>query len=497
MDNFFPITSFQLDKDSNIPLHQQISNKLRELILSNSITPGTKIPSHRDLAELLGVSRNTIVTAIEQLISEGYLISKVGAGSFVSQELPEDYLQFSAVENGKTIEYIENEGLTKRGLALIKDFNPTSNIPNIGPHNLFRKGLPDMMSFPFRIWEKISRKYLFYENKKIFGFQLDLAGYLPLRQALAGFLIATRAVKCDENQLMIVTATEEIVYLTAKLLTQPGDKILVEEPGFLGAKRAFKAAENEIIPIPFDSQGFDIGNAMKIAPDAKLVFVSPSHQFPTGCTLSLKRRMELLTWAEKNNGWIIEDDCDSVFQYNQRPLPALQGLDNHGRVIYCGSFNLILFPGIRLDYTIVPKNLFNAFVAARNVLDIHLSTQNQLIITDFITEGHLARHIRKMRKLYKQRRDAIIKAFEDCSTDLLTIGMANSGVHICVFLDSRINDEVVFREAAEIGIEVLPLSRFYYGDKKKTGLVLGFAACDEKDIQWGVKKLMEIIEKQI
>lgn len=496
-DRFFPITSFQLDKKKETPLYQQISNELRELILTNKIPPGTKIPSHRDLSGLLDVSRNTVVNAVGLLISEGYLYSKVGAGSFVSQELPEDYLQSFTVENNRAIEITENDGLSKRGLTLINDYNPVAYIPNIGAHNLFRKGLPDMASFPFAVWEKISRKYLFYENKKIFGFQSDPAGYLPLRKALAEFLKAARAVKCDENQLMIVTATEEVVYLAAKLLTQPGDKVLVEEPGFLGAKGAFRAAENVIVPIPVDTEGFDIEKAVGITPDAKLIFVSPSHQFPTGCTLSLKRRMELLNWAEKNNGWIIEDDCDSVFQYNQRPLPALQGLDNHGRVIYCGTFNLTLFPGIRLDYTIVPKNLFHAFVAARNILDIHLPTQNQLIIADFINEGHFSRHIRKMRKLYKQRRDAIINAIKEYPNNMISLGAANSGVHICAFLNKNIDDEIIFREAAKIGIEVLPLSRFFYGDKKAMGMILGFAACDVKDIQLGIKKLMEIIEKQI
>jgi len=336
----------------------------------------------------------------------------------------------------------------------------------------------------------------FYDNKKIFDFPQDPAGYEPLRTALAEYLTTARAVRCAGSKVMIISATEKMVYLAAKLLSDKDDKVWVEEPGFPGATRAFKVAGNEVIPIPVDENGMDVEKAIEIAPEAKIVYVSPSHEFPLGSTLSLKRRMALLTWAEKNDAWIIEDDYDSEYRYYQRPLPALQGLDRHGRVIYCGTFNLTLFPGIRLDYAVVPDSLCEAFINAGTAIDIHLPTQNQVIIADFISAGHFTRHIRRMRKLYGERRDVLINAFSAHDSNRIHMGLSDCGMYVCAFLGNRISDEVVYLEAAKRGIEALPLSRFYYGETKRNGLVLGFAACIPDDIEWGVSQLVEIINNQ-
>ncbi|MBI9042867.1 MAG: PLP-dependent aminotransferase family protein [Anaerolineaceae bacterium] len=494
MKQIFPIALIQLDRENETPLYQQIANGLRESILNNMIPPGTKLPSHRDLTQMLDVSRNTVVNAIDQLISEGYITARVGAGSFVSNALPDDFL----ISTKHSKFFTKNKGtiapLSSRGKQLVKNYNPRWHLPKHDNHNLFRNGLPERKSFPFPIWEKISKKYLFYQSEKIFDFNPDPAGYIPLRKNLAEYLQIARAVKCDENQIMMITGIEQAIYLAARLLTNPGDNVWVEEPGFPGAARAFQAAGNQIIPIPVDDNGFDIEYAIQKAPDAKIVYVSPSHQFPIGSTLSLKRRLALLKWAESNDAWIIEDDYDSEYRYNERPLPALQGLDKTGRVIYCGTFNLTLFPGIRLDYIVLPENLFPHFLAARTILDIHIPMLNQAIISDFIEEGHFIRHIRKMRKIYARRRDVLLQAIKDHPTELLSAGQANCGVYICGFLKPHISDEMVFEFAGNHGIEVLPLSRFYIGEKPEMGLVLGYASCEPQQIQWGISKIIDILE---
>jgi GntR family transcriptional regulator / MocR family aminotransferase len=486
----------QIDRSNQLPIYQQIANSLRNAIMDGTITPGTKIPSNRDLAEMLGVSRNTSVNALDILISEGYIETKVGAGSFVSDELPEEFLYSSSSNKTDGIIDHSQDPLSRRGEKFVKGYNPAWHLGERHDHNLFRNGRPDCESFPFSIWEKISRKYLFYDKKKIFDFPPDPAGYEPLRSALGEYLSTARAVNCKNSKVIIISATEKLVYLAAKLLTEAGDKVWVQEPGFPGAVRAFRAAENVVVPVPVDNEGMNVEKVMETGPDAKMVYVQPSHEFPIGSTLSLKRRMALLSWAKKNGSWIIEDDYDSEYRYYQRPLPALQGLDQNNRVIYCGSFNLTLFPGIRLDYAVVPEVLYDAFIDATTTIDIHLPTQNQVIAADFISEGHFARHIRRMRKFYKERRNVLINALEIQKNSRIHIGPSDCGINVCIFLNDGLNDENVSLEAKKRGIEVLPLSRFYYGEEKRNGLVLGFSACQQDDTEWGVSELMKIINSQ-
>jgi GntR family transcriptional regulator/MocR family aminotransferase len=265
------------------------------------------------------------------------------------------------------------------------------------------------------------------------------------------------------------------------------------KPGFPGAARAFAAAGAAVVPIPVDGQGLDFDAAVKMAPHAKLVYVTPSHHFPTGCTMSLQRRLELLLWAKNRNLWIIEDDYDSEFRYHGRPLPALQGLDAHGHVIYCGTFNNVLFPGLRLDYAVLPRELIEPMMAARTLLDLHIATLNQAVIADFIQEDHFVRHIRRMRKHYATRKDALVSALQAQSNGLIEIGDSNGGMHICGWLPDHINDEQIHLAAAAEGIQVVPLSRFYQSQSKRMGLVLGFTACKEEDLYTGVAKLLQII----
>jgi len=286
-----------------------------------------------------------------------------------------------------------------------------------------------------------------------------------------------------------------VIYLAARLLINPGDKVWMEEPGFPGAVRAFQAAGATIVPVPVDEKGINIDRALAMAPEARLVYVTPSHQFPFGSTLSLDRRVQLLNWATQTGAWILEDDYDSEYSYDSRPLASLQGLDVNGRVVYLGTFTKVLFPGIRLDYAVLPPSLKESFEAARTILDIHIATLNQAVLADFIWEGHFTRHIRKMRKHYEARRNTLLEAVRAQNTTLLRLGSANCGMHICGWLPPDIDDEVIYEQAAAVGIEALPMSRFYTASPGKKGVILGYTGSKPKDIVCGVETLVQIIAK--
>ena len=487
------LSFIQLDTKTSVPLYRQIYEAFQKAILEKTLAAGSKLPSHRDLSDLLGVSRNTIVNALDQLVAEGYLVTRVGAGTFVTNPLPEVSVKVPQIQKSETEGMQIQHKLSLFGQSLLSQYNPSWYLPGIARHNLFRSALPDQSVFPFKIWDKINRKYLLDRQTTIFDFAPDSLGYAPLREALANYLRVARAVKCNADQIIIFTGTEQMAYLTSRILLESGDQAWVEEPGFPGAARAISGAGVKVVPIPVDTQGLAFDKAVKLAPDAKLAYVTPSHHFPTGSAMSLPRRLELLFWAKNRNFWIIEDDYDSEFRYQGRPLPALQGLDQHERVIYCGTFNNVLFPGLRLDYAVLPHKLIEPMIAARTMLDMHIATLNQAVIADFIEEGHFIRHIRKMRKHYGARKDALVSALEAQSTDLVEIGDSNGGLHICIWLPDHINDEDIHLAAAAEGIQVVPLSRFYQGQSKRMGLVLGFSACKVEDLYTGVAKLLQII----
>jgi GntR family transcriptional regulator / MocR family aminotransferase len=488
------ISLIHLDQENPLSLSRQIYDGLLQAILEEKLSPGTRLPSHLDMARLLNVSRNTVVTALDQLASEGYLQTRVGSGSYIASELPETYTR-SAVP---VISPPTAESGTGSRIQPVNDFssgfNPDWYLPNHTRHNLFRNGLPDIQSFPHKIWEKLTLKHLRGHPEDWFDFNPNPAGNRHLREVLAQHLRIARSVNCSRDHIMIVTGAEQVAYLAARLLLKPGERAWVEEPGFPGAARAFMTAGITPVPIPVDSSGLDVNAGLQMAPDARLVYITPSHQFPIGSTLSWERRQLLLNWAVENNAWIIEDDYDSEYRYDGRPLSSIQGLDQHQRVIYLGTFTKVLYPGIRLDYAVLPRGLFDDFLAARTSLDIHIATLNQAIIADFISEGHFSRHIRRMRSLYHSRRDTLMKVLKTTADGWLTPDEANCGMHVCTWLPEHIADEDVFREAEKINIEAIPLSRFYLNSPSRNGLVLGFTACKEEFIQPGVQALMDILK---
>jgi GntR family transcriptional regulator / MocR family aminotransferase len=478
------------DQNAAMPLFRQIYESIRRAILSGELSAKMRLPSTRDLANQLGVSRITVVNAYEQLFAEGYLEGKTGSGTFVAATLPDDLLQTGKTNPEKIpIKQKSTLNLSPFGANLdVKSNRLQSQIK----HLPFQNGLTAIDQFPFEVWAKIAAK--FQKNPPvsllIYG---DSQGYLPLREAIASHLKSARGVNCTAEQIVITSGAQQALDLTARIFLSEKDSVLVENPCYLEARNSFLATKAKIESVEVDEEGF---NAAKIPKDskAKLVYVTPSHQYPLGVTMSLSRRLALLDWAKQHNSWIIEDDYNSEFRYAGRPLASLQGLDKAGRVIYVGTFSKTIFPSLRIGCAVLPSELVDVFTAARALNDVHSSTIEQAILAEFIAEGHFARHIRRMRTLYAERQQILLAECEKHLSGWLEIEKADAGMHLVGWLAENADDEKLTRQAREKGLIVAPISRYCHPKLKRNGLVLGYTAFDEKQIKEGVKILQEIME---
>lgn len=484
-----------LDPSHTTPLYQQLYDGLRSAILTGNLRAKTRLPSTRTLAEELNVSRNTVMNAFEQLLMEGYLAGKVGSGTYVTQTLPDELLHTNFVKN-KTNELTQkNLGLSKRG-ELVASINVSvaeryrMNLDNATP---FQNGLPAYDSFPFQLWGKMVANSWKHLPKKSFGYG-SAAGYKPLREAIATHLATSRAVKCTPEQVIIVSGSQQALDLSARLLLDPGDRVWVEDPCYMGAYSALQAAGATIIPIPVDDEGINVNYGLTKS-SAKLVYVTPSHQFPLGMAMSLSRRIALLEWASQANAWILEDDYDSDFRYIGRPIAALQGLDSEGRVIYIGTFSKVLSPALRLGYLVVPINLIDAFARVRALSDRHSPQVEQIVLTDFITEGHFSQHIRKMRALYSDRQEALVKAVREHLSGFLSVNPSETGMHAIGWLPEGSDDVAISKTLISEKVIAYPLSLYSIEAKQNPGLLLGYAGFSPEDIYLAVKRMAEILDK--
>jgi GntR family transcriptional regulator/MocR family aminotransferase len=395
----FRLPWLKLDERDPAPLSRQLYKGIRQAVLGGRLRPGNRLPSTRAFATEFGISRNTITNAYEQLLSEGYLDARVGAGTCVAQSLPEGLLDKS-VEACREPRRSERQLLSKRGKSIVG----WQVRPLRAPHQPkpFEAGLPDPQIFPYAIWRRLISHHWRRPHYELLGYG-DPAGYRPLRAAIASYLRSARAVRCETDQVFIVNGSQQALNLCAQLLVDPGDPALIENPGYSGARFALEAAGARLIPLPVDESGVRLPGICEAERSARLIFVTPSHQFPLGVTLSLARRLELVEWARRRCAWILEDDYDSEYRYQGKPLPSLQGLDQSGRVIYMGSFSKTLFPSLRLGFMVLPNDLVEPFRRARSVLDVHSPLFEQAVLADFVSEGHFARHVRRMRSLYGGR----------------------------------------------------------------------------------------------
>ncbi|HXE56584.1 MAG TPA: PLP-dependent aminotransferase family protein [Gemmatimonadales bacterium] len=472
------------------PMYRQIYRGLRDAILQRRLAPGARVPSTRTLSRDLGVSRNTVLLAFDQLLAEGYLVGSGGSGTYVAPELPDRFLTVGAKPRAGGGAAAPAGRLSRRGAGLVGF--PTGAPRLNEPARAFRTGTPALDAFPIDLWARLAARR--YRRLSIALLEHgDPAGYWPLREAIAEHVRAARGVQCEPAQVIVLGAAQQAIELAARALLDPGDAVWLEEPGYLGARGALLAAGARLVPVPVDREGIDVARGMALGPDARLVYVSPSHQYPTGATLSLSRRLALLRWAGEAGAWILEDDYDSEYRYAGRPLMALQGLDRDGRVLYVGTFSKTLFPSIRLAYLIAPKPLVPALVSIRGIGDQHASTIEQAVVADFMTEGHFARHVRRMRALYAERRAVFLDAAARWLDGLLEPLPADGGMHVLGLLREGVDDREASRAAAERGIEVSPLSLYYAGPCPRGGLLIGYAAVPSGLIPGAVRRLADAL----
>ncbi len=481
-----PIT---IDSRAKSPMHRQLYDWFRRAIVTGQMRPGQRVLSTRSLAAELKISRIPVLNAYEQLLAEGYFETFVGSGTCVAGSIPDDTARPMLGKGQKTFpeEIIRKAGqrrISHRAVALTH--LPAQSWLNIV--GAFRVSLPALDHFPLGVWSKLVARHSRKPGRGIMGYS-DAMGYLPLREAIGEYLGAARAVRCDPSQIMVTTGSQQGLQLTAQVLVDPEDRVGIEEPGYPSARQAFITAGAQLIPVPVDQEGMNVSEFIRHGPEARAVYITPSHQYPLGMTMSAARRMLLLNWAVRSSAWIIEDDYDSEYRFGSRPIASLQGLDTDARVIYVGTFSKVMFPALRLGYVVVPRDLLPSFCAARDAADVFSSTLYQLVMTDFIREGHFARHIRRMRMLYMERRMALVKEIRAQMGDSLDVIGAEAGMHLAALLPSGADDVAVSKDAARRGISATPLSTCYLRPQARTGLILGYGGTNAHQIHDGIRKL--------
>lgn len=449
-----------------------------------------QVPASRMLASELGCSRNTVVEAIAQLVAEGYLVSVGRSGVYVGHEVPDERLAavVPAAPKDGAPGSLPPPGLSRRGEAIAA----TRLALSAERHGTFMPSMPDVSLFPIATWTQLHARE-WRERAADLLTECDARGFAPLRSAIARYVAASRNVVCDPDQILITAGAQQGVDFVARLLLDPGDRAWVEDPGYPAIRALLHAAGASVVPVPVDREGITIDRA---APAPRIVAVAPSYQFPTAVTMSLQRRLELLEFCERTGAWILEDDYDSEFRYEGRPLAALAGFSDSARerVIYVGTFSKMLFPAVRLGYLVLPKRLALRFARGRRILDLQPSIVPQPALARFIGEGHLAVHVRRMRLVYRQRQQALLSALAADASDLFTSVPHGAGMHLVArstaWLERRFSDVEAARILRERGLGVQPLSSYYAQPTQGAGgLVLGFASARESTLRAAVKAM--------
>jgi GntR family transcriptional regulator / MocR family aminotransferase len=478
---------------AKVPIYQQLYECFRKAIVDGQIRPGQRVPSTRNLALELGVSRVPVVSAYEQLLAEGYFEALIGAGTYVSRSIPVETLHSAAGSPRKSLPR-SDEARSLRQVARLASAASHTTSPLWLHHNgAFRVSQPALDHFPDHIWSKLLARHSRKPPAETMAYG-DPKGYLPLREAVADYVRAIRGVRCESSQILITNGSQQALQIAARVLLEAGDPVCVEEPGYSGAHQVFLSAGARLIPVSVDQDGLDTAELIDRTPKPRLLYVTPSHQYPLGTTLSAGRRVALLHWAERSGVWIIEDDYDSEYRFGSRPITSLQGLDPSARVIYIGTFSKVMFPALRLGYVVVPSDLMPTFAAAREAADMFSCTLYQAALTEFIRGGHFGRHIRRMRLLYAKRRTALQEALRTQIGDVFEVIGAEAGMHLVGLLPSHIDDVALAERVARQGISAMPLSSCYLKSPKRRGLVLGYGSASSEQLQEGVLKLKACLE---
>ena len=479
------VSSFELTLKSR-PRHQTLTNwlygELRSAILEGRLAPGARLPASRDFASQYELSRGTVVSVLERLQAEGYITSRVGTGTWVNHvEAPSPVRQATT-----TPAYI------RRVVSTYKRPRPWIGLPLVEGVRPFRIGDPAIDEFPSEVWGRIAA-----QRARNFGSWLtkeaDPRGYRPLRDAIAEYLRTSRGVRCAAEQIVLVSGIQQALDLLARLLLKKDDPVWMEDPGYFGASIAFDSVGARMIPVPVNEEGLSVSAGIKLCPDAKGAYVTPAHQFPLGVTMSLERRMALLRWASRAGAFVIEDDYDSEYRFEGPPVPALQSLDNHSSVIFIGSFSKTLFPALRVGYVVLPAPLADLFLSFRYRTDFRNSSFDQAVLCDFIVDGHLARHLRRMRNLYAERLAILMEGAKQHLGGLLEISNVRAGLYTIGYLKNGMTSRQAEKLAAAQGVEVLAVDRFTLRSPDPNALLLGFGGFDDLAIRQGLIRLAKAL----
>jgi GntR family transcriptional regulator/MocR family aminotransferase len=476
------VSSFELTLKGRPPRPRALANwlygALRSAILEGRLAPGARLPSSRDFARQYELSRGTVVSVMERLQAEGYVTSRVGFGTWVNRvEAPRPARQATT-----TPAYV------RRVISTYKRPQPWIDLAFAGAIRPFRIGVPSINEFPSEVWGRIAahraRNFRSWLKK-----EADRRGYRPLREAIAEYLRTSRGVQCTAEQVVIVSGIQQALDLLARLLLKKGDRIWMEDPGYFGARVAFDNVGARIVAVPIDEEGLCVPAGIRISPNAKGAYVTPAHQFPLCVTMSLERRLALLRWAARAGAFVIEDDYDSEYRFEGPPVPALQSLDNHSNVIFIGSFSKTVFPALRVGYVVLPAPLIDPFQGFRYRTDFRNSSFDQAVLCDFIVDGHLARHLRRMRNLYAERLATVMEGAKQHLDGLLEISNIRAGLYTIGYLKNAMSSRQAEKLAAAQGLEVLAVDRCTLKRPDPNALLLGFGGFNELTIRQGLIRL--------
>lgn len=477
------ISDMAIDRQAATPLFRQVYAAISSAIVDGRLRAGARLPASRTMAEQLGLSRTVVVAAYEQLLAEGYATGRVGSGTYVAHDLPKrPGGRARPAKASRTARYGAPRLAGKVDVTLQSDDRPF----NLG-RTLIDQRTADQ-------WRRLSARALRAMPKSHLGYG-DPRGSAELRSAIAAYLAGARGVRCDAEQIIVTSGTQHALDLVVRVLLPAGSEAWVEDPGYPLTREVLAAGGVVTRPVRVDAQGIDVAAGIAAAPRARAVFVTPSHQFPTGVVLSMARRLELIAWASASGAWIVEDDYASEFRYGGRPLAALQGLDAGQRTLYIGTLNKALFPGLRAGYLVVPERLLPAFVTTRYLMDRQPPALQQEVLAEFIAEGHLSSHIRRMRTLYRGQRDRLVATLRRRAGDRLNIEPPDQGMHLVAYLRQDLSDTAVERAALEDGVVVRALSRLYVRARPRQGLLLGFSGYPAAAIAGAAGRLAAVLQR--
>lgn len=472
-------------------LWRWIYESLRTAIAERRLRPGTKLPSTRNLALQYEISRGTVTAAFDQLLAEGYTRSEVGSGTYVAAGIPDRARQARAPRAAP-------QAFQSRARLSARATDATSGpYASRAPRSsgvAFRAFEPAIDLFPSELWARTAARVLRNAPRALYG-QGDSAGYGPLRRAIADYVGSARGVRCAPEHVVVTFGAQQAFDLVGRLLLDMDDEVWMEDPGYPGVRLAWRAHGVRTVPVPVDEDGLIVAEAKRLAPHAKLAYVTPANQFPLGVTMSAERRIELLDWAANAGAWIVEDDYDAEYRYSGHPVASLQGVDRSGSIVYVGTFTKMLFNALRLGFLVLPERLVEPFARARSLVDRHPPTLDQAILTEFVAEGHFGRHVRRMRQIYAERLEILKQATERELGGLLTLEPTHSGMRTIGWLEAHRSDQRVAEHARRLGLEVAALSSFVTRHAQKAGLMLGFAGVNPKELRRGVEVLARALQQ--